>query len=208
MAQHILFKVSLNSLIHILRLTSCKFEIAFLLIKPKMSYSIIIKSGQEERYLRIYLIRENTVEIAHIFALIFSNIVGMAISTGFGQVSKIKKNSDFFFEGKAYASSQIGELTSILTDECIPIPSSSDCYVTDSTISPFSEKLMMIYSTVESSSGISSLGMAMADTMRSDLQSNYMKYHIGIMKYAKRILITNGWLEQPPQAINHKNLVI
>jgi hypothetical protein len=41
-----------------------------------------------------------TVEITHIFALIFSNIVGRAMATGFGQVSKIKKNSDFFLKAK------------------------------------------------------------------------------------------------------------
>lgn len=151
-----------------------------------------------------------TVEITHIFALIFSNIVGRAITTGFGQVSKIKKNSDFFFEGKTFASKQISELTSLLTDEGIPIPSSSDSYVTDSTIAPFSEKLMMIHSSVLESSGISSLGVAIADTMRSDLQTKYMKYTAENMKYAKHstdILIANGWLEQPPQAIKHENLV-
>jgi len=60
------------------------------------------------------------------------------------------------------------------------------------------------------SSRISSLGMAMADTMRSDLESKYMKYLVKTMKYNKNgadIMIDNRWLEQPPQAVKHENLV-
>lgn len=85
-------------------------------------------------------------EITHVFATIFSNIVGRAISTGFGQTSKEKKNSKYFFEGKDIASDQISELTSIFTDEGIPIPSTFDSYVTSSTVAPFSEKLMASHS--------------------------------------------------------------
>lgn len=150
-----------------------------------------------------------TSEITHIFGIIFANIVGRAIITGFGQVSKEKQISNHFFEGKNISTKQIGELTSLLTDEGIPIPSSSDSYVTDSTVSPFSEKIMLSHSTVLASSAISSLGMAMADTMRSDLQAKYVKYTAEDMKYGKNgadIMIANGWLEQPPQAIKHENL--
>lgn len=151
-----------------------------------------------------------TREITHIFNSIFSNIVGRAITTAFGQVSKIKENSDFYFEGKTLATKQIGELTSLLTQEGIPIPSYSDSYVNDSLIAPFSEKLMLSHSMALASSGISSLGMAIADTMRVDLQGKYMKYFAEDMKYSKTgadIIIKNGWLEQPPQAVKHENLV-
>ncbi len=151
-----------------------------------------------------------TNEITEIFGIIFANIVGRAISTGFGQVSKEKKNSEYFFEGKNISTKQLGELTTLLTKEFIPIPSSSDSYVTDSTVTPFSEKLMINHILVLASSGISSLGMALSDTMRSDLQTKYMKYIAEDMKYAKDgtdIMISNGWMEQPPQAIKHENLV-
>ena len=134
-----------------------------------------------------------TGEITHIFATIFANIVGKAIMTGFGQISKEKKNFKYFFEGKEIATEQISELTTILTDEDIPIPSTSDSYVTNSTVAPFSEKLMINHTVMLASSGIS-----------------YLKYTAVDMKYAKDgadILIDNGWLEQPPQAVRHENLV-
>jgi len=149
-------------------------------------------------------------EITYIFGGIFTNIVGRAILTGFGQVSKEKKNSEYYFEGKDIASTQISELTSMLTKEGIPIPSSSDSFVNDSTVSPFSEKLMLNHSILLSLSGISSLGMAIAGSMRSDLQTKYMKYVAEDMEFSKdgvNILIDNGWLEQPPQAVKHENLV-
>ncbi|WP_291637056.1 DUF3231 family protein, partial [Clostridium sp.] len=86
----------------------------------------------------------------------------------------------------------------------------SDSYVNDSTVSPFSEKLMLNHSVLMASSGIGDLGMAIAGSMRSDLQTNYMKYIADAMMYSKSgvdILIDNGWLEQPPQAVKHENLV-
>ena len=151
------------------------------------------------------------LELTYIYAIIYSNIIGRAISTAFGQVSKMKKNSDCFFEGKTNASKQIEELTSLLTDEGIPIPSASDSFVTDSTVAPFSEKLMLNHAMLLSSSRISSLGIAMADTLRIDLQAKYMAYNSKDLAYSKNgadILIDNGWLEQSPIAIKHENLVI
>jgi hypothetical protein len=149
-------------------------------------------------------------EITQIFSIIFINIMGRAIATAFGQVAKDKRVSDCLFDGKDLSSKIITELTSIFNDEDIPIPSSSDSFVTDSTEAPFSDKLMLSHVLIMSSIGISSKGMAMSESVRGDLQAKYMKYLIEIMNYTKKcsdILIDNGWLEQPPQAIKHENLV-
>ncbi len=150
------------------------------------------------------------VELTHIFSILFANIVGRAMTTGFGQVSKDKKNSNYFFDGKTLTSNQMDDLNSLLPEENIPIPSSSDSYVTDSTVAPFSEKLMLNHSLLLISSGLSSLGMAISDTMRKDLQTKYMKLTAKGKLYAKEgtdILIDNRWLEQPPQVVKHENLV-
>lgn len=149
-------------------------------------------------------------EIGHIFSIIFGNILGRATSIGFGQVARQEKVSNHFFRGEDLASKQIRELTSIFMDEGIPIPSSSDSYVTDSTIAPFSDKLMMNHQMALCSSAISSLGVASSDSMRSDLQAKFNGFTSDILEYGKDnldIMIENGWLEQPPQAIRHENLV-
>jgi hypothetical protein len=150
------------------------------------------------------------IEITQIFSIIFLNIMGRAIATAFGQVSKNKEVSNCLFDGKNLSSKIIDDLTSVFNDEEIPIPSSSDSFVTDSTESPFSEKLMLSHVLLMSSMGINSKGMAMSESSRGDLQAKYMKYLVEIMNYTKKcsdILIDNGWLEQPPQAIKHENLV-
>ena len=172
-------------------------------VQYKKSQSFILDWFGEKRPLL-------TRKITHIFPIIFSNIIGRAISTGFGQVSKEKKHYDYMFEGKNLSTKQIGSLTSLLTDEGIPIPSSSWSNVTDSTVAPFSDKLMLNHQIILCSSAIGNLGMALADTMRGDLQAKYVGFTAEIMKYAKDgadILIDRKELEQPPQAIKHENLV-
>ena len=149
-------------------------------------------------------------EITQLFGIIFSNIVGRAMATGFGQVSKDKKTASYLFEGMDLSSSIIKELTIAFSDEGITIPSSSDSFVTDSTVAPFSEKLMLTHMLVLGSSGVSSLGMAMAESLRSDLYIKYLRFSAESMKYTQKgskIMIDNEWLEQPPNMLKHKDLV-
>jgi len=149
-------------------------------------------------------------EVTQLFGISFSNIVGRAIATAFGQVSKNESISNYFFEGMDIASNIIRELTQVFTDENIPIPSTSDSFVTDSIVPPFSEKLMLTHMIVLSASGISSLGMAVSESVRVDLYAMYLRYTAGIMKYTQKgakLMIDYEWLEQPPTVLKHKDLV-
>lgn len=149
-------------------------------------------------------------EVTQLFGTTFSNIVGKAIATGFAQVSKNEKITQYLFEGMDLSSKIIKELTVVFSEEEIPIPSTSDSFVTDSTVAPFSEKLMLTHMLVLSSSGVSSLGMAISESLRSDLYILYFKYIAEIMKFSQKgakIMIENEWLEQPPDVIKHKDLV-
>ncbi len=151
-----------------------------------------------------------TLEITHIFSIASASIIRSAQLMGFAQVSKDKKISDYMLRGKELAAKQNNAFNSILAAEGIPIPSSSDLYVTQSTVAPFSEKLMISKIMIMCSEKIASLGMALSDIKRSDLQSICIKFMDAIIKYAKDgadIMIDNGWSEQPPQAIRHENLV-
>jgi hypothetical protein len=150
-----------------------------------------------------------TREIYHIFVRMLSNIVGRAVTTAFGQVSKIDKVVEYMFEGKDMTSKRIETFSNILTKEEIPIPATSESYVTDSTTAPFSEKLMMFHIVALAATAISDLGTALADTFRSDIQTTYLRLLPETLKYSAsgaNIMIKNGWLEQPPQVINHENL--
>jgi len=151
-----------------------------------------------------------TLEITHIFSIASASIIRGAQLIGFAQVSKDKKVSDYMLRGNEMATKHNNAFNSILADEGIPIPSSSDLYVTQSKISPFSDKLMLSKVIIMCAEKIESLGSALAEIRRSDLQAMCIKFTDDVMKYTKDgedIMIENGWSEQPPQAIKHENLV-
>lgn len=149
-------------------------------------------------------------EIFHIFARMITNIIGIAVTTAFGQVSKTDEVVEFMFRGRDIAKKRIVLFSTIFTKEGIPIPSTSESYVTDSIIAPFSEKLMMFHMLALTSIATSDIGTAISDTLRSDLESTYARLVTETLKYGAsgaNIMIKNRWLEQPPQVIDHENLV-
>lgn len=111
--------------------------------------------------------------------------MGSAISTDFAQVYKNKEHSEYFIKGK-YLSEEINkELIDLLIEQDIPIPATSESFVTNSTESPFSEKLMLYHIMMMSAVGVNYKGMAMSQSMRLDLEAKYAKFMAKIMKYAE-----------------------
>lgn len=155
---------------------------------------------------RRLLVREMTA----IFASLRYNIIGGALITGFGQVAQSKKLSNYFFRGRDLSWKKVKDLTQFFTDENIPIPSTSDSFVTNSTISPFSDKLMAFHIITLYGTGIIQDGTGLGNVMRHDLQAHFSGSALETAKYAEDgldILIENKWMEQPPQAIEHRELV-
>jgi hypothetical protein len=148
-------------------------------------------------------------EITAIFASTRFNIIGSALLTGFGQVTKYKTLSDYFFKGVSISKSKVEALDKYLADENIPIPSTSDSFVTDSTTPPFSDKLMLFHTVLLTNAGIMQDSSGFANAMRHDLQLHFAKSVMETAKYAEDgvdILIRNKWMEQPPQTIEHRKL--
>ena len=57
---------------------------------------------------------------------------------------------------------------------------------------------------------IANNGMALAETLRADLQMKFIRITPEVLKFIKDgadIMIEKKWLEQPPQSVEHKNLV-
>lgn len=129
---------------------------------------------------------------------------------GFKQVCTNKPLCEIIQNGIDFATAHNKEFTSILTDEDIQMPTYSSAYLTNSTESPFSDKLMINKILLMCSVKITNLGVGLANTRRSDLQKLYVKYLDDIMKYAQdtmSVMIDNKWLEEPPQAIKHEDLI-
>lgn len=148
-------------------------------------------------------------EINQIAIVLLSDTMGMAITTGFGQVSNDKKIKDFMFKVRDLSSKKIEIFSSVLAKENIPIPSISISFVNDSTIAPFSEKLMMFHIVALGSVSVINKGIALGNTLRSDLEVSYFRLMLENMKYIKSgadIMVEKRWLEQPPQMIKHEEL--
>ena len=103
----------------------------------------------------------NALEIGHIFINANTRQYEDAMILGFGQVAKSKKLKDYFSRGKQIADKQTGVLGSFLEDEDLPKPINYDALVTDSTESPFSDKLILFHSTIFISLSIQAYGLAL-----------------------------------------------
>lgn len=151
-----------------------------------------------------------TNEITDIITNVYASEVRKMMLTGFSQVCKHKPLNELILKGITLATEHNKVFASLLNNEDIKIPTFSPPYVTDSTISPFSDKLIVNKVILMCSVKISNLGMGLANARRADLLDVYLKCTNDIMKYAKdgmAIMIDNKWLEQPPQAIKHEDLV-
>ena len=149
-------------------------------------------------------------EITTIFASLRFNRVGADLITGFAQVAQAKKLSDYFFRGRDLAYKKIKDLNEFFINENIPIPSTSESFVTDSTVAPFSDKLMAHLVIMLYGASIMQDGAGLANAMRHDLQVYFSGSAMETAKYAEDgldLLIENRWMEQPPQVIDHRELV-
>ncbi|MDQ0231726.1 DUF3231 family protein [Metabacillus malikii] len=149
-------------------------------------------------------------EVTNLFFNIQTNQIGTTLATAFSQVSSTKKIQQYFLRGKDIAIKHIKVFTDYLENNSLPIPMSSDQEVTESTESPFSEKLMLYHFSMMIYSGIGNYGAGISESMRSDLAVDFSRLTAEILKYAEdgvNILINNEWLEQPPLAADRKGLV-
>lgn len=151
----------------------------------------------------------NVIEITHIEANVEANSIGKALMTGLAQVAKSKKVRDYCLKGKEIATKHVQVFTTLLTDDDLPSPMPWDLEVTDSTVSPFSDKLIMFHSSLIIASSISNYATASAASLRIDISTSYVRLTTEVAQFAKNgidLMIKNAWLEQPPQAPNHKGL--
>ncbi|MGO4889398.1 DUF3231 family protein [Anaerobacillus sp. MEB173] len=151
----------------------------------------------------------NAMEITHLFKNTMTNTIGLALITGFSQAANTKDISNLFVRGKEIAAKHINVFTSVLKEEDLSSFDSSATYVTNSTTSPFSEKLMLFHVTALNSAGLGNYGISMSVSSRRDLATHYTRLMGEIAMFtedAANLMIKYGWMEQPPQAADRDEL--
>ncbi|WP_419954662.1 DUF3231 family protein [Neobacillus niacini] len=150
------------------------------------------------------------IEITHLFMGIQSNALGKAMMMAFAQVCKNEDVKQFFLEGKGIAKKHITKFSSLLSNEDIPAPMGWDALVMESTVAPFSDKLMMFHTTSLIALGIGNYGAAAGTSQRMDLNTTYVRLAAEIASYAEdgaKIMIKHAWLEEPPKLVDRQALV-
>jgi hypothetical protein len=149
-------------------------------------------------------------EIAHVSRNIEVNFIGQRWVLGFAQVGKVKQVSQYMQRGQKIATNHISIFYDFLKKDQLPIPSTWDSVITDSTVPPFSDKLMMFQVGMLNASSMANYGIGLSLSPRRDIAVAYARLLSEVGLYAEdgmNIMIDHNWMEKPPQAIDRKELV-
>jgi len=152
----------------------------------------------------------NTIEVGFINEAIEDNIFGMQLMTGFAQVATDKEVKKYFLEGNELSKKIISKLSDVLLQSDIQPPSTWAGKATDSTKTPFSDKLMMYTTSLISSSAIGYNALGTSFSMRSDLHAMLAvlaKDAFGFAKKGGKLMIEHKWMEETPQMEDRNQLM-
>lgn len=145
----------------------------------------------------------HAMEIAHFYDNIENNVTSKALIMAFAQVAKDEKIRKLFEKGKEITTTNIESYKHKLHDEDLPSPPYLDDLITNSTFSPFSDKIMLFHKMDMFSIKLRAFGNSVAVNGRRDVGMVYLKATMKnshFVQSAAKIMIERGWFEQPPTA--------
>ncbi|HEY0826612.1 MAG TPA: DUF3231 family protein [Bacilli bacterium] len=151
----------------------------------------------------------NAIEISNIYFNLIQNQLGRSFLMGLSQVAKSQQVRGYMARGRNISDKHVEIFGSLLSKEYLPSASAWDTLPTDSTYSPFSDKLIMFHTATLNAAGIAHYGRSVGVSHRHDLAAIYIRLTAEISHFAEdgvNIMIENGWLEQPPQAADRDQL--
>jgi hypothetical protein len=149
-------------------------------------------------------------EISMLSHSININYLGKYLLMGFKQTARSKQVRDYITRGINTASKIIDTFSSILNHENVPIATYWDNMVTDSTIPPFSDKLMMFHLVMLNNGGALIYGSGLTNSLRHDLTAELVQISTSVINYFEdgvNIMIDNGWMEEPPRLVDRRELI-
>ncbi|MFP5105687.1 DUF3231 family protein [Neobacillus sp. C211] len=151
----------------------------------------------------------NVSEITEIFFNTERNYFSILLCMGLLQVVSDKEIHNFIEEGKKISEKQITTFNDILMREELLGNVSTSVEVTDSTVSPFSDRLVVTLFHSLNAIDITLIGHALSLSMRSDLAAYYQKYILDILVYSAKgfdLMVDRGWAQLPPHAPSRRDL--
>ncbi|ANB57396.1 hypothetical protein GFC29_843 [Anoxybacillus sp. B7M1] len=149
------------------------------------------------------------IEISHVYWDLKKIQLSKAFTMAFAQVAQSKEVSKHLWRGVEIYTKQIEVMESILSQEQLSTPKSEEAEITNSTVAPFSDRLMMYHKTLFGSTTLSLYGTAIGSCQRADLSLHYARFMAELAQYmedAFSLMIKNKWVEQPPMAEDREAL--
>lgn len=149
----------------------------------------------------------HALEIAHIYDNIENNVASKALLIGFSQVAETERVKKFMLRGKEMTGKHIEVCSQKLHKDHLPSPLLLDNQVSESTISPFSDKLMLWHKIDMFSMKIRTYANGASLNGRHDIGGMYAKFILDVGRYVEdgaNIMIDYAWMEQPPEASNRE----
>ncbi|SDH24500.1 Protein of unknown function [Alteribacillus persepolensis] len=167
---------------------------------------------EKQRYLSGFLgeVRPlHALEIAHIYSNLDNDTTSKALLVAFSQVAREGKIRDFFLRGKEITDRHIKAGFNKLHENGLPGTPFLDNLVTTSTISPFSDKLMLFHKMEMFSMKIRTYANAASLNGRRDIGAMYTRFLADNGLYvddAANLLIARRWMERTPEAVDRDEL--
>lgn len=151
----------------------------------------------------------NASEINNVFFTVKKATLTRALAVAFSQVAETEDVRNYMLETVEIVGKHIENFSNILVKEYLKPPRMYENEVTDSTVSPFSDKLMMLQMAFLRNSTLVYFGTGLASSMRPDIivaYNNAIQTTITSSKSLFDVLLKYGWLEKQPESIDRKSL--
>ncbi|MEB2264307.1 DUF3231 family protein [Priestia megaterium] len=151
----------------------------------------------------------NTIESGHAYFNLNKTFIAKAMILGFSQVSKNQNVRALLEKSLQVKNKHIDVFASLLTKDNLHLPKSCDTEVTNSNISPFSDRLMLLQTGFLFGVAVTYYNAALIASMRADISAHCEKASLDSLWIYSRIgkdMIDNQWMEKPPQADDRKRL--
>ena len=148
-------------------------------------------------------------EITSLFFNLKKTILAKSSTLAFCQVAESKEVRNLFTQGAELEENHVRDLSELMYKDNLPVPRTWDSDITDSTISPFSDKLMMFHIGFKLSASIAYYSSGMGTSRRADIVTTYSKIIMEVLKLSNdwlSLMVKNQWLEKQPEAVNRKSL--
>lgn len=179
---------------------------------PFMTYPTEIDYINKENFLTGWFGRKRSllgIEVTHLMLNAYQNELGRATCVGFSQVAQDQIIRDYFLRGKHLTKHFLSSIHDVLVKSDVPSAMSWDQSVTNSTIPPFSDQLMLYIICILSNLGMVAYGAGISASMRRDISAMYASFITKAGAFGEDgldLMIERRWMEQPPKFEDRERL--